>query len=84
MRRVISIFLVLSISILLLSQGSVQAAGDPIPRIYGGDRYETAVKVSRVGWDQGSTVILTRGDDFADALAGTPLAYAKDAPILLT
>ncbi|MGA9290539.1 MAG: cell wall-binding repeat-containing protein, partial [Anaerobacillus sp.] len=30
------------------------------------------------------TVVITRGDGFADALAGAPLAYKYDAPILLT
>lgn len=84
MRRIVSLFLVLVIGVGLMSQGSVQAAGDSLPRIYGGDRYETAVRVSTVGWDEATTVILTRGDDFADALAGTPLAHAKGAPILLT
>ena len=30
------------------------------------------------------TVVLARGDDYADALAGAPLAASLDAPILLT
>ncbi len=55
-----------------------------LPRIAGGDRYETAVCVSKEGWDLASTVILARGDDFPDALAGASLAYKYDAPILLT
>lgn len=63
---------------------SVAAAGYALPRIYGGNRYNTAVEVSKAGWDEAEVVILARGDDFADALAGVPLAYANDAPILLT
>ncbi|MBX0357684.1 cell wall-binding repeat-containing protein [Halobacillus sp. Nhm2S1] len=53
-------------------------------RIAGMDRYETAVKISTHGWDTADTVIIARGDDFPDALAGAPLAYKLDAPILLT
>ena len=55
-----------------------------VKRIAGGDRYETAVKVSQDGWTTADTVILARGDDYADALAGVPLAYQLGAPILLT
>jgi len=56
-----------------------------VKRIAGNSRYETAVKVSRSGWPFGAeTVILARGDDFADALAGVPLACQLYAPIILT
>ncbi|WP_299093787.1 cell wall-binding repeat-containing protein [uncultured Metabacillus sp.] len=53
-------------------------------RISGIDRYKTAVQISKAGWGQANTVILARGDMFPDALAGGPLAYKYDAPILLT
>jgi alpha-tubulin suppressor-like RCC1 family protein/putative cell wall-binding protein len=54
-------------------------------RLYGDDRFKTAVSVSTEGWDYGAeTVVLARADDFPDALAGTPLAYGLNAPILLT
>lgn len=54
-------------------------------RLYGNDRTATAVSISQEGWSYGSkTVVLARDDDFPDALAGTPLAYGVDAPILLT
>ncbi|WP_270180254.1 cell wall-binding repeat-containing protein [Alkalihalobacillus sp. CinArs1] len=56
-----------------------------IDRISGSDRIETAVEVSKKGWPDGSdTVVLSRANDFPDALAGTPLAYQENAPILLT
>lgn len=56
-----------------------------VTRIFGNNRYGTAVATSQQGWPAGSTtVVLARGDDYADALAGVPLAYAYDAPILLT
>jgi N-acetylmuramoyl-L-alanine amidase/putative cell wall-binding protein len=55
-----------------------------VNRIAGGNRYETAAKVSQAGWPKAHTVILARDDDYADALAGVPLAYQLNAPILLT
>jgi len=44
----------------------------------------TAVEISKMGWDRSEYVILARGDDFADALCGGPLARKYNAPILLT
>ncbi|WP_205665313.1 cell wall-binding repeat-containing protein [Pseudalkalibacillus hwajinpoensis] len=61
--------------------------GEPeITRIEGADRYETAVEIAKEGFEEGNTpeVVLATGLDFPDALAGAPLAYQKDAPILLT
>lgn len=55
-----------------------------LPRIGGSTRYETAVNVSKQGWKTANRVILARGDDYADALAGVPLAKHYDAPLLLT
>ncbi len=54
-------------------------------RISGSDRYATAVSICQEGWPTGADhVIVVRGDVFADALAGVPLAYQMNAPILLT
>ncbi len=55
-----------------------------LPRISGANRYATAACISKEGWATSSTVILARGDDFPDALAGAPLAYKFNCPILLT
>lgn len=55
-----------------------------LPRISGANRYATAVAVSQQGWNSSEVVVLARGDDYADALAGVPLAFAYDAPVLLT
>lgn len=58
-----------------------------IDRINGDNRYETAIEISQNGWEDGSlnegAVVIARGDDFADALAGVPLAKAMHSPILL-
>lgn len=53
-------------------------------RLGGSDRVDTAVKISQKGWTKADNVILASGVGFADALAGVPLAYALNAPILLT
>lgn len=55
-----------------------------VKRIAGYSRYDTAIEVSRSGWETTDTVILARGNNYADALAGVPLASKLDAPILLT
>ncbi|HCX79806.1 MAG TPA: hypothetical protein DG577_10375 [Firmicutes bacterium] len=57
---------------------------EPITRVFGSNRYRTAVAISQKGWISADTVVLARGDEFADALAGVPLAYKLDAPLLLT
>jgi putative cell wall-binding protein len=57
----------------------------PLTRYSGGTRIDTAAAIADAGWPSGAdTVILASGKNFADALAGGPLAYALDAPILLT
>lgn len=60
---------------------------EAIDRLSGKQRYHTAISISQEAWEDGSLegekVVLARGDDFADALAGVPLAYALDSPILL-
>ncbi|WP_019414902.1 cell wall-binding repeat-containing protein [Paenisporosarcina sp. TG20] len=77
----------LSVLILLLILSSIFPANVSFAsdRISGISRYETAVEVSKRGWINGAnTVILAKGTDFPDALAGGPLAFKLDAPILLT
>lgn len=52
--------------------------------LIGKNRIETAVKISKDGWNSAETVILVNDGAIADALTATPLAFAKNAPILLT
>ena len=52
--------------------------------IIGNDRHDTAVKISKDGWSSAETVILVNSGAIPDALTATPLAHAKNAPILLT
>ncbi|MFL6116903.1 MAG: cell wall-binding repeat-containing protein [Catenulispora sp.] len=67
------------------------APGNPagpatVHRIGGGDRYETARMVSQAQWKDGTAdaVVLARGDQAPDALAGVPLAAHVHGPLLLT
>ena len=56
-------------------------------RISGDDRILTAIAVSQSSFPtagSAAAVVLARSDDFADALAGTPLAVKKNGPLLLT
>lgn len=55
-----------------------------ITYLKGDDRYETAVSISKASHTSSDTVILAYGLNYADALAGVPLAAKLDAPILLT
>jgi putative cell wall-binding protein len=61
-------------------------AQDTVYRISGVNRYATAVQASKAHWVDGSaaSVVLSRSDDFADALGGSALAAAKHGPLLLT
>nr|WP_263324623.1 Ig-like domain-containing protein [Neobacillus sp. Marseille-Q6967] len=52
--------------------------------LIGDTRYSTAVKVAQTGWKTTNTVLLVNGGAIVDGLTATPLASAKDAPILLT
>lgn len=52
-------------------------------RISGKNRYETAVELAKEFGDF-ETLIITDGNNFADALSAAPLAGKEKAPILLT
>ncbi|HEX2028148.1 MAG TPA: cell wall-binding repeat-containing protein [Nitriliruptorales bacterium] len=63
---------------------------DLVRRLGGATRIETAVAISQDSYPAGGSAeaaVLARADDpdgYADALAGTPLAVANDAPLLIT
>lgn len=63
---------------------AVGAAGDAVRRAAGRDRVATAAIASRQTFADADTAVLARADDFADALAGGPLAADLDGPLLLT
>ncbi|UOE55148.1 Ig-like domain-containing protein [Cytobacillus oceanisediminis] len=54
-----------------------------LSKLVGKTRYITAVEISKKGWSASDTVFLVNGWAIADGLTATPLASAKNAPILL-
>ncbi|GAB7190779.1 hypothetical protein NUM3379_14860 [Kineococcus sp. NUM-3379] len=78
-------------------EGAVSAAvardigrgrGRTVQRYDGANRYETAaqlaVSLTEYLGERPETVVLARGDDYADALAAAPWAAKDGAPVLLT
>jgi uncharacterized repeat protein (TIGR02543 family) len=57
---------------------------DKMNVLAGADRYETAVEISKAGYDSAGTAVLATGMNFPDALAAGPLAVQEGAPVLLT
>ena len=57
---------------------------DSVSRLAGNSRFDTAVEISKTGFKKADTVVLAYGLNYADALAGVPLAARLNAPILLT
>ncbi|MEZ0106161.1 hypothetical protein ABH920_000142 [Catenulispora sp. EB89] len=62
-----------------------------LDRVAGADRIGTAIEASRSVWPSGSnngphadSVVLSRSDQFADALGGSALAQRVSGPLLLT
>ncbi|MFZ3131522.1 MAG: cell wall-binding repeat-containing protein [Desulfosporosinus sp.] len=79
---ILSIFLLMSqIPLPVLAESS---SGTAYTRLAGTDRYQTAINISQAGWATAPNVVLSRGDDFPDALAGAVLAKKLEAPLLLT
>ncbi|MCL2503580.1 MAG: cell wall-binding repeat-containing protein [Coriobacteriia bacterium] len=58
--------------------------GNTIVRVYGTDRYTTAIDASVKNFDKADAVILATGMNYADALSASALAGALSAPLLLT
>ncbi len=71
------------------AQAESELAGLPgierVERIAGQDRYSTAASIAEQSAESGVPLLfIARGDEFADALAAGPVAYAQGAPVLLT
>jgi putative cell wall-binding protein len=69
------------------SSWGAPAAAKPVTRLAGNDRIGTAIAISQATFPTAGSakaVVLTAAYNFPDALAGAPLAAAKDGPVLLT
>jgi len=87
-KKVFSVFcsLMILLSLVPLLPFQVQAAPTEsvTDRIYGNTLYDTAVEISKQGWDSAPVVVLATGRNFPDALTGTVLAHKVNGPLLLT
>ena len=55
----------------------------PVRRVWGASRYDTANAVAQLG-GKAQVAYLATGENFPDALAATPSAVARNAPLLLS
>jgi putative cell wall-binding protein len=69
---------------LTVKSTTVPATPTTLVPLIGDTRYETAVEVSKTGWETAFSVLLVNAFAIVDGLTATPLASAKNAPILLT
>ncbi|EHQ91981.1 cell wall-binding repeat-containing protein [Desulfosporosinus youngiae] len=87
-KKVLSIFfslmILLSLAPLLPLQVKAAPAESVTDRIYGNTLYDTAVEISKRGWDFAPVAVLATGRNFPDALTGTVLARKVNGPLLLT
>jgi N-acetylmuramoyl-L-alanine amidase len=67
-----------------LNSASASTLALATSRISGERQIDTAIEVSKTGWQHADTVILANCDHFPDALVAAPLSHQLDAPILLT
>ncbi|MDO5671306.1 MAG: cell wall-binding repeat-containing protein [Actinomycetaceae bacterium] len=68
---------------LVCSSALAAQAAPTVTRIYGADRYSTAVDVSVKHFTSAKTVYVASGTNYPDALAAGPAAAVAGAPILL-
>ena len=85
LRRTVTAFAsVLLGATVLVPTAQAQDATTTVERVAGDDRVTTAIALSQRAFSSADTAVLATADDFADALAGVPLAAAVDGPLLLT
>jgi putative cell wall-binding protein len=68
-------------------QTQLGAYAPTVIRLAGGNRYSTSVEISKYGFPANGSateVVIATGTNFADALAGGPLAAVHNGPVLLT
>lgn len=87
--------LLLAVALLPLSPAQAHTHGERTDRapqpgerpderpVEGGDRFDTAAQAATTAFENSDAVVVATGEDFADALAGSTLGGAVDAPVLL-
>ena len=87
-KKIIAVIFILCLSLIIGSPGFTAASSSQaitLTRLFGETRYETARVISEFyNQEKVQDVILSTGNEFADALSASVLAHRKEAPILLT
>lgn len=82
MKKTIKLLIVV---LLIIGSNTLKVdASENLNRIYGENRIETSVELSKKIYSSSNTVILTGYRGEVDSLSGTILAHHKSAPILIT
>lgn len=66
------------------TEKQIRATGKTVSRIAGGNRFTTAVEMSKKYYSTSTVSVVANGWDFVDALTAVPYAASMNAPILLT
>ena len=64
-------------------ENEVKTYGE-VKRIGGSTRYQTSVMVAETFFNNATSAVVAYGRNFPDGLCGGPLAYAMEAPLILT
>ena len=80
-RKKLSLFL-LAFFIAAIVPSTVKGK-EAVTRLFGDNRYLTAVEGSKNEFTEAQSVVLVTGENFPDALCATPLAKKNNGPILL-
>lgn len=82
-KRIICLITLILCPVFLSLSGHPVLAANQVERIYGMNKYQTAVQVAyKINPGIVQNVVLVNGNSFADALAGVPLARQLNAPLL--
>ncbi|MHB8125718.1 MAG: N-acetylmuramoyl-L-alanine amidase [Desulfitobacteriaceae bacterium] len=89
MWRSLKLFFVFFITLTIYLSIQIPAIAEPLAyptsRIFGTRQIDTAIEVSKAGWQQhADTILLANAYSFPDALVAAPLSHRLDAPVLLT
>lgn len=83
LKKQIKLRIALTLAACTILSSSVYA-DSRVERLYGNDRYETSINIANYSKSgQLDSVIVTNGEDFADALSGSILQSLGDYPVML-
>lgn len=84
LKRKIFVVMISFCMVTMIASKAVAEESTNKKRIYGNDRIQTSIEISKNGWKEGAdSVVIAAAYDFADALSAAPLAKKYNAPIIL-